>query len=114
MDTSDVNAGFLISQLLNIVLLALLIAVPVVIGFRLLRQKGRQSPLEILKERLARGEIQETEYARLRALLRDETLEQAPHPDETVDSSQSFAADGDTLDADTLDDFRRLRRNRPK
>ncbi|MCA9903275.1 MAG: hypothetical protein KC547_05405 [Anaerolineae bacterium] len=116
MDASGVNVGFLTFQILNFVLVAVLFAASVVIGLRLLRHTRRQSPLDILRERLARGEIQETEYLRLRALLDEETSNRPPHPDDTVDSTQTFTADGDTLDADTFDgdDFRRFRRNRPK
>jgi len=103
-----------ISQILNVVIIVLLITIPAAIVVRLIRVPHRPSSLDILKQRLARGELDETEYLRLRALLNDEMPEKAKRTDETVDATPPFAADGDTLDADSFYDRRRLRRDGPK
>ena len=100
-----------VTQILNVGIILLLIAVPAAIIMRLTRVSRRQLPLDILKQRLAHGKIDETEYLRLRALLHDETPEKMKRTDDTM---QAFAADGDTLDADSFDDRRRLRGDWPK
>ncbi|MCC6615466.1 MAG: hypothetical protein IT320_18480 [Anaerolineae bacterium] len=103
-----------ISQILNVVIITLLVGIPTLVLVRLMRAPRRHSSLEILKQRLARGDIEESEFLRLRALLRDDAPEKSKRGDDTVDATQPFAADGDTLDADSFSDRRRLRRNWPK
>lgn len=88
MQTVDLNLGFLLAQIINIVLLLALGFVSVVIVRRLLRRKDG-APLDILKARLVRGEISTQEFERLRALIRDEGSakpKRAADDDSTVDA----------------------------
>ena len=85
---SDVNVGFMLAQIINLVLIGALGFVSFIIVRRLLRRKDG-TPLDILKARLARGEIDTQEFERLRALIRDEDaakLKRAPDDDSTVDA----------------------------
>lgn len=91
MPASDINFGYLLAQVVNFVFVALLVfsLVALVVGVlrRLLHRKDN-TPLDILKSRLARGEISTQEFERLRALIRDEDAKpkRAPDDDATVDA----------------------------
>lgn len=90
MQIFDVNVGFLLAQIINLALIIGLIVGIVVFLPRLLRRKDG-TPLDILKSRLARGEINTQEFERLRALIRDEEAakpKRAADDDSTVDSAE--------------------------
>lgn len=86
-----INWGFFVAQILNLALIIGLIVGIVIVLPRLLRRRDH-TPLEILKGRLARGEISSDEFERLRALIRDEAankpkrIEVGEDEDVTVDA----------------------------
>ena len=88
MTNLDVNLSFLLAQLINLFLMAVLLAGVFIIVRRLLRRAG-DSPLDILKGRLARGEISTQEYERLRTLIVDE---QSAKPKRRLDDDSTVDA----------------------
>jgi putative membrane protein len=76
MERFGFHPGFFAAQLVNLLCLFLVAAVIITVLFRLVRRSSspatkESAPLDVLKQRLAKGEINEQEYQRLKALIED-------------------------------------------
>jgi hypothetical protein len=83
-----VNWGFVLAQVINLCIFVFVMWILVKFAQRLIFRR-KETPLDVLKGRLARGEITEHEYERLRALVMDEPKEKPKRmldEDSTVDS----------------------------
>jgi hypothetical protein len=97
------DPGFLFAQSSNLALLAVLISLIVAVLAWSRRQQRGDDALTVLKRRLARGDISEAEYLRLRALVREDVPTAHRQDEETVDSLSTAAQPDDTVISDILD-----------